>query len=360
MKIATVIGARPQFIKAAMVSRELSTHQRIKEVVIHTGQHYDENMSAIFFRDMGIPEPTYELAIAGGPHGQMTGRQLEAIETVLMDEWPDLVVVYGDTNSTTAGALAAAKLNIPIAHVEAGLRSHNRRMPEEINRVVTDHVSSLLLAPSHTAMSNLQAEGLADKSRFVGDVMYDAALAYAAEAETKSTILARLGVMPGAFRLATVHRAENTDDLTRLEAVFTALRTLAREARLVLPLHPRTRKVLEASGDFTAMTEGIDVIEPVGIFDIICLMRGARLVLTDSGGMQKEAYFHGTPVAILREETEWTELLDIRWARLPATFSSEGILDAAAAIEACNDREQRYPYGYGHASAHIVQAFTGR
>jgi len=354
MKIATVIGARPQFIKAALVSQQIAKHEELHEVLINTGQHYDANMSDVFFREMRMPKPAYELGIAGGLHGQMTGRQLEAIEQVLVGERPDMVLVYGDTNSTIAGALAGAKLHIPVAHVESGLRSYNKHMPEEINRIATDHVSDLLLAPSETAVSNLQREGLADKTRLVGDVMYDAALAYAAEAEVKSKILEKLQVTPGGFRLATVHRAENTDKPDRLRAILAALQELARNAPLVLPLHPRTRKTLEADGALNDLIAGIDVIEPVGIFDIIRLMQAAQLVLTDSGGVQKEAYFHGTPVVVLREETEWTELVDLGWARLPLTLSSEDILNAARAIEDNGNRKEAYPYGRGDAGSKIV------
>lgn len=358
MKIATVVGARPQFIKAAVVSREISLRDDVDEVLIHTGQHYDRNMSDIFFDEMGIPKPAYHLGISGGSHGQMTGRQLEEVERVLMNEQPDLVMVYGDTNSTVAGALAAAKLHIPVAHVEAGLRSKNRSMPEEINRIVTDHVSDFLLAPSEVAMMNLKQEGLADKACFVGDVMYDAALLYGAQADMKSTILEDMGLDKGAFRLATVHRAENTDDPRRLTAIFDALRSLAAEARLVLPLHPRTRKMLANMGDFSSLTAGIDVIEPVGVFDIIRLLRGACLVLTDSGGMQKEAYFHGTPVVILRNETEWNELIDIGWATLVSATAEKCILAAACAMEIKNDRLQTLPYGNGGAGQAILDFLT--
>jgi len=355
MKIATVIGARPQFIKSSVVSQQIAKYDELDEVLIHTGQHYDVNMSDVFFREMRMPLPAYELGIAGGLHGQMTGRQLEAIEQVLVGERPDMVLVYGDTNSTIAGALAGAKLNIPVAHVESGLRSFNKHMPEEINRIATDHVSDLLLAPSETAVSNLQREGLAVRTRLVGDVMYDVALAYATEAENKSKILEQLEVTQGGFRLATVHRAENTDNLDRLRAIFSALRELARSAPLVLPLHPRTRKILEESGDFNELTAALDIIKPVGIFDIIRLLQGAQLVLTDSGGLQKEAYFHGTPVVVLREETEWTELLDFGWARLPLTLSSKDILNAARIMEHNGNRKEAYPYGRGDAGPKIVE-----
>lgn len=354
MKIATVIGARPQFIKAAVLSRVIKAHPDVTEVLIHTGQHHDDNMSDIFFRELDIPVPAHHLGIAGGSHGQMTGRQLEAIEAVLLADRPDWVLVYGDTNSTLAGALAAAKLHIPVAHVEAGLRSFNRRMPEEINRVLTDHVSAMLFAPTDTAAVNLSAEGI-DPARchVVGDVMFDAARYYAAQARDLSTITATMGLAPKGFCLVTVHRQENTDTPARLAAIFGALRELARDRRVVLPLHPRTRKMLLATGDFDAMTAGLDIIDPVGMFDIIELMRGASLVLTDSGGLQKEAYFHGTPAVVLRDETEWTELLQIGWARLCPPLSVDAILTAAQ--EPFLPTGDANPFGDGHAGEHILR-----
>ena len=355
MKIATIVGARPQFIKAAMVSRELASRQGLEEVLIHTGQHHDQNMSEVFFKQLRIPNPKHHLGISGGTHGRMTGRQLEAIERVLISEGPDVVLVYGDTNSTLAGALAAAKLCIPLAHVEAGLRSFNRRMPEEVNRIVTDHVSNLLLAPSQTAMRHLAAEGLADsRAAFVGDVMYDAALMLATEARSESNILARLGLESANFRLATVHRQENTDDPKRLETIFRAFRALAEDKRLVLPIHPRTRRAIDGLRGRTSMTAGIDIIEPVGVYDIVSLMRGASLILTDSGGVQKEGYFHGTPVVVLRDETEWTELLDIGWAKLAPPSSAESITVIARAMEEAPGSTSERPYGEGDAASKIA------
>lgn len=353
MKIATVIGARPQFIKAAVVSRAFKAHQNVTEVLIHTGQHHDDNMSDIFFRELDIPKPAHHLGIAGGSHGRMTGRQLEAIEAVFLADRPDWVLVYGDTNSTLAGALAAAKLHIPVAHVEAGLRSFNRRMPEEINRVLTDHVSALLFAPTGTAAANLAAEGVEPAlCHVVGDVMFDAARFYAQQAQDRSAIIDAMGLEAGRFCLVTVHRQENTDIPQRLSAIFAALRDLARTQPVVLPLHPRTRKMLQASGDFAIMTQGLDIIDPVGMFDIIELMRNASLVLTDSGGLQKESYFHGTPAVVLRDETEWTELLQIGWARLCPPVSADAILTAARApFTPTGDAN---PFGDGHAGKAIV------
>lgn len=354
MKIATVIGARPQFIKAAVVSRAFRARPDVTEVLIHTGQHHDDNMSDIFFRELDIPLPSHHLGIAGGSHGQMTGRQLEAIEAVLLADRPDWVLVYGDTNSTLAGALAASKLHIPVAHVEAGLRSFNRRMPEEVNRVLTDHVSSLLFAPTGTAAVNLAAEGIDPvRCHVVGDVMFDAARFYAGQARDRSTILAAMELAPKGFCLVTVHRQENTDTPERLAAIFAALRELARDQRVVLPLHPRTRKMLHASGRHAEMTAGLDIIDPVGMFDIIELMRGASLVLTDSGGLQKEAYFHGTPAVVLRDETEWTELLQIGWARLCPPLSATAILTAARHPFA--PLAEGNPFGDGHAGDAILR-----
>jgi len=364
MKLATVLGARPQFIKAAAVSRALHAAPGIEEQIIHTGQHFDQNMSDVFFEEMGIPAPAHHLGISGGTHGRMTGRQLEAVEEVLLAEKPDAVMVYGDTNSTLAGALAAAKLHIPVAHVEAGLRSFNRRMPEEINRVLTDHAATWLFAPTQVALDHLKQEGLTHSGAvFAGDVMYDAALIFGAEADDRSDILERLNLAPGGFRLCTCHRAENTDDPARLAAIFRALRALASDTPLVLPLHPRTRKMLAEGGDFEAMTAGLTLIDPVGFFEIIRLMRGASLVLTDSGGLQKEAYFHGTPVVVLRDETEWVELVELGWARITPPTEQDAILTAARAMEGATGDTVARPYGDGQASQtivqHLVEGHTG-
>ena len=303
----TVLGARPQFIKASPVSRALAT-RGIEEILVHTGQHYDELMSDVFFTEMAIPAPRYELRIGGLPHGAMTGRMLEALEAVLTSEKPDWVLIYGDTNSTVASALAAAKLAIPVAHVEAGLRSFNMRMPEEINRRVADHLSALLFAPTAVAVENLRTEGITRGVEHVGDVMYDAALQFAGVAKRRSTVLARLELRPGAYVLATVHRAENTDERARLDNIIGALGELVGEIEVVLPLHPRTRKVLEQSG-FSA-PRGLKVVEPVGFLDMLMLEQNARLIATDSGGVQKEAYFYGVPCVTLRDETEWVELVE--------------------------------------------------
>jgi UDP-N-acetylglucosamine 2-epimerase len=423
MKIVTIIGARPQFIKAAAVSRAIAAHNRqtlnldlgtsnielrtlnfehsssveprtlniehstLNEILIHTGQHYDDGMSAVFFRELEIPEPKYNLAIGSGSHGAQTGQMLTAIEKVLIEEKPDWVLIYGDTNSTLAGALAAAKLHIPIAHVEAGLRSFNRRMPEEINRVVADQLSTLLLCPSQVAVDNLAAEGIGGNAMVrqahhdtfscpplegvgggstlalrngwkpcpttpnfepstsnveprtlnfepltpphvlvTGDVMADALQFAATKASAQSDILARLGLQPQRYILATVHRAENTDDPKRLSNIMAVLAELAEREPVILPLHPRTRKILERTSNLDTRTLNIEhrtlniehpsslrLLDPLGYFDIIALEKSARMLLTDSGGMQKEAYWLKVPCVTLRDETEWVETVASGW-----------------------------------------------
>ena len=324
MKILTVIGARPQFIKAATVSRAIAKHNEtttdtqsaINEVIVHTGQHYDANMSDIFFEQMAIPKPDYHLGVGGGPHGQMTGRQLEKIEEVLLKEKPDWVLVYGDTNSTLAGALAASKLHIPVAHVEAGLRSFNRRMPEEINRVLTDHVSSMLFCPTETAVNNLIKEGFevtranrpassAHPIVFnVGDVMYDAAIFYR-ERAVKPAWFDSIEAGLNEFVLCTIHRAENTDSKERLDAIFKGLADSV--FPVVLPLHPRTRAKLQQYQ--IKIDKNIHLVGPVGYLEMVWLEANCKLIATDSGGVQKEAYFHGKACVTLRDETEWVELV---------------------------------------------------
>lgn len=315
MKIVTIIGARPQFIKAATVSRFVAARTDIQEIIVHTGQHYDANMSDIFFKELAIPKPDHHLGIGGGTHGAMTGRQLEAVETVLLGEKPDWVLVYGDTNSTLAGALAAVKLHIPVAHVEAGLRSFNRRMPEEINRVLTDHAADLLFAPTEKAVANLQAEGLpADRVVLTGDVMYDAAQFYRGLAR-RPKWFDGLGLKEGKFVLATVHRAENTDDSARLAEIFAGL--AQSEYPVVLPLHPRTRGRLDAAGITPAAN--IHIAPPVGYIEMVWLEAASLVIASDSGGVQKEAYFHGRRCVILRDETEWLELVEAGWNIIAGT-----------------------------------------
>ena len=360
LKVLSVVGARPQFIKAAAVSRALRAASGVREVLVHTGQHFDGNMSDVFFSELGLAAPDHNLGIGNLSHGAMTGRMLESVEQVLLEEAPDWVMVYGDTNSTLAGALAAAKLHIPVAHVEAGLRSFNRRMPEEINRVLTDHAASVLFAPTQAAVEQLAAEGVpADRVHLVGDVMYDAALAYARVAEAQSGILRSLGLAPGRYALATVHRAENTDDPRRLQQICRGLAETAAAMPVVFPVHPRTRAALERAGIGLADRPGLTLCDPVGYLDMTMLEKSAALVVTDSGGVQKEAYFHGVPCITVREETEWTELVDLGWNRItpPAEFASpRPALEWAMARRSRTGGETVYPYGRGDAGEKIVAA----
>ena len=311
-KILSVVGARPQFIKAAPLSRAMAQRADLIEIMVHTGQHFDSAMSAVFFAELGIGKPDYHFDIHGGPHGEMTGRMIVELERAMLAEKPDAVLVYGDTNSTLAGAIAAAKLYIPIAHVEAGLRSF-QAMPEEINRVLTDRVSRWLFCPTATATANLAREGIGAGVHDVGDVMYDAALMMRERARGRSAILARLGLSPGRFALATLHRAENTDTREALQRALDYLRSVARTEPVVLPLHPRTRI---AAASHSLDLSGISVIEPVGYLDMMALLEACTQVLTDSGGLQKEAYFFHKPCVTLRDATEWVETVDAGWNRL--------------------------------------------
>ena len=312
-KIVTIVGARPQFIKAAAVSRAVRETGGLDEVMVHTGQHFDADMSDVFFQELDIPEPKHRLNINGGGHGAMTGRMLSAVEPVLIAERPDWVVVYGDTNSTLAGALAAAKLHIPVAHVEAGLRSFNRRMPEEVNRVLTDHIAALHLCPTTSAVENLTKEGIREGVHRIGDVMYDATLFAIHRAEGGSKILSELGLIAKNYGVATVHRAENTNDAASLGDVIGFLQQRSKARPVVLPLHPRTRQTAQAMG---IAFDGLKVINPVGYLDMALLLHGACEVFTDSGGLQKEAYFHRVPCTTLRDETEWVETIAHGWNRL--------------------------------------------
>ena len=355
MKIVTIVGARPQFIKAAVVSSAIRSEPMLSEVLVHTGQHYDERMSGCFFDELGLPPPRHNLGVGSGTHGEQTGRMLEGIEKVLMDERPDWALVYGDTNSTLAGALAAAKLCIPVAHVEAGLRSFNRRMPEEINRVVTDHVSALLLCPTRAAVANLAKEGIIRGVDHVGDVMYDAALIFGEMAERESTILRQLGLSSREYLLATVHRAENTDDPVRLRSIMAALQELAAKEPVIFPVHPRTRSKLPPPSDFRLPTSGLRLVHPLSFLDMIMLERGARIILTDSGGVQKEAYFHGIPCVTLRDETEWVETVAAGWNTI-AGVNTDAILRAVAE----RHKGRAIPdYGSGQAAASVVACLMG-
>ncbi|MEZ5659089.1 MAG: UDP-N-acetylglucosamine 2-epimerase (non-hydrolyzing) [Burkholderiaceae bacterium] len=353
-RILTVVGARPQFIKAAAVSRAIRTVYagRVEEAIIHTGQHHDENMSDVFFEEMEIPRPACNLQIAGGGHGAMTGRMLAALEIEIQQRKPDCLLIYGDTNSTLAGALAAAKLHVPVAHVEAGLRSFNMRMPEEINRILSDRISTYLFCPTPTAVRNLAAEGITDGVFEVGDVMYDVALHFRELARTRSGALERLGVRDGGFVLATCHRAENTDDPHRLAQILSALGELAADRPLVLPLHPRTRKLVGERGLNDALSRVI-VTEPLSFLDMVALEQAAAVIVTDSGGVQKEAYFYEVPCVTMRDETEWVETVDLGWNQVVGA-DRERIVRAVA--QAAPGRRDQSPYGDGRASARIIEA----
>lgn len=352
-KVLTIVGARPQFIKAAAVSREILRHPgQVEEVMVHTGQHYDPNMSQVFFDELHIPAPRYNLEIGGGSHGAMTGRMLEGIERILVDEQPDWVLIYGDTNSTLAGALAAVKLHIPVAHVEAGLRSFNKHMPEEINRILADRVSRLLLCPTQGAVENLQREGIEQGVHNVGDVMFDVALYYRERAKSQSRILAQLRVDPGQYALATCHRAENTDDPRRLGEIMAAFCDIAQQMPVVLPLHPRTRKMLQHHG-LTDLLKSLHVIEPLPFLDMLALELSAKVILTDSGGMQKEAYFCGVPCITLRDETEWVETVQLGFNQLVGAHREAIVM---AAENSTMPQECTHVYGEGRAAELIVSS----
>lgn len=354
-KIITVLGARPQFIKASVVSAELAKHADMTEVVVHTGQHFDTNMSDVFFAELGMDRPAYVLGIHGGSHGEMTGRMIIEVEKVLLQESPDIVLVYGDTNSTLAGALAAVKLNIPVAHVEAGLRSFNMRMPEEVNRILTDRISTWLFTPTEAATANLKREG-ADHAAIhqVGDVMYDVALHHGSRAAVRrESILQRLKLPSKGYVLATVHRAENTDDPIRLKAITEAFTKISRDFPVVWPLHPRTRAALKQSGWLRQVECSCVVIEPAGYLDMTELEQQAAVIATDSGGVQKEAFFHKVPCVTLRNETEWIELVQAGWNRLIATDNANAIVDSISSARDIKGLPLS-SYGDGSAAAKIV------
>ncbi|WP_343748429.1 UDP-N-acetylglucosamine 2-epimerase (non-hydrolyzing) [Fluviicola sp.] len=343
-KIVTVLGARPQFIKAAALSHVLK--EDFEEILVHTGQHYDSNMSDVFFEELKISKPDYHLNAGAGSHGAMTGKMLIEIEKVLEIEKPDFVLVYGDTNSTLAGALAASKLLIPVIHVEAGLRSFNKAMPEEQNRILTDHVSDLLFVPTQTAVEHLKKEGITEGVHLVGDVMYDGMLHFSGIAREKSTILAQLNLQEKQFLLCTIHRAENTDDPDKLKTVFRALGKSGEQ--IVLPLHPRTLKCVEEYG--IPISKNVRIIEPVGYLDMVRLEGAAKKILTDSGGIQKEAFFLGVPCITLREETEWVETVENGWNTLTGTSESR-ILEAIVAFDPKTER--KHPFGDGKSAQRI-------
>lgn len=370
IRLLTVIGARPQIIKAAAISRAVREKfaGQVEEHILHTGQHYDANMSEVFFRELGIPEPDYNLHVGSGSHGVQTARIIEGIESVLTEQHYDGVIVYGDTNSTLAAAVAASKIHVPVFHVEAGLRSFNMGMPEEINRIVCDQLSSVLFTPTLTGLRNLEAEGFSSiKSRvrfadgrgqkvvLSGDVMYDNSMYFSAMADVQSDIIERLGLRYRQFVLATIHRPANTDNAENLRSIFSALNDIAEQHQMdvVLPLHPRTRKIMENEGMNGLMNERVRIIEPASFFEIIRLEKNAAIVMTDSGGVQKEAFFYGTPCVILRPETEWVEIVEAG-AGIIADADYERIM---AAYEALVNKPVQFPalFGDGHASEKIIQ-----
>jgi len=356
MRVMHVIGARPQFIKAAPLLAAMRETDDLDPGLVHTGQHFDAEMSEVFFDELGLPRPDHHLDVSGGGHGDMTGRMLIGLEPVVQAVRPDWMLIYGDTNSTLAAALVAVKLHIPIAHVEAGLRSFNRAMPEEVNRVVADHLSSLCLAPTDAAGANLAAEGIAGK-RVVrtGDVMFDAVRLFGPIARRRSVLLDDLDVSDARFVLATLHRAENTDDPDRLRVAVEALAELAADLPVILPLHPRTGGALEAAGIDTGP---IRLISPVGYLDMLALEAGAAVVVTDSGGVQKEAFFHRRPCVTIRDETEWVELVDLGWNRLaPPTDVASVVAAVRAAIGSSG--ADAAPYGDGRACDEIIEALRG-
>ena len=359
MKVVSIVGARPQFIKAAVVSKKIRS-KGIKELIVHTGQHYDFSMSNIFFKELNLPMPDYYLGIGSGLHGEQTGKMLIELEKVYIREKPNLVIVYGDTNSTLAGALAASKLHIPIAHVEAGLRSFNKQMPEEINRVLTDHISDLLFTPTETAVKNLLREGIMEDVYNVGDVMFDVALE-SIQKVNEDRVLEKYGLGKKNFILTTIHRAENTDNSKSLRSIWEALNELARKGyKIFFPIHPRTRNALEKFDLLSQKNRNLLVVGPVSYFEMLALEKHAKVIITDSGGVQKEGYFWGTPCIIPRNETEWVELVDIGFNVLVGA-NKDNILEAVNSImnrNSCKD-VPRDLYGSGNASEKIVNIIRG-
>jgi UDP-GlcNAc3NAcA epimerase len=362
MKILTVLGARPQFIKASAVSRIIKKTPGIEEIIVHTGQHFDTAMSSVFFEELRIPSPRYNLGVANLSHGAMTGRMTESLERVIVDESPDYVMVFGDTNSTLAGALAAVKLGVPIAHVEAGLRSYNMQMPEEINRILADRVSTLLFCPTANALENLKKEGYPHPStrnnnqqlENVGDVMLDVTLYYR-DIAVDRIALSEFGLTEKNYILCTLHRQENTDDINKLSKIFSALKTISNTLRVVLPLHPRTRSRL-AKESISLESSGLMVISPLSYLEMQRLEMGAAMIITDSGGIQKEAYFHQVPCITLRDETEWPETCVGGWNRLVGA-DPERIISALQSVES-RDATTSQAFGAGDAATRIVRSIA--
>lgn len=361
IKLLTIVGARPQFIKAAGLSRKLkdSYQHLIEESIVHTGQHYDKNMSKVFFEELDIPKPKHSLKIAGGEHGEMTGRMLIEIEKVIKQEVPDMVLVYGDTNSTLAGALAAAKLHIPVAHVEAGLRSFNMEMPEEINRILSDRVSSLLFCPTQTAVDNLKTEGIEKGVHNVGDVMYDVALFYKDLAKGNEKILEELNVEVSDYALATCHRAENTNDADRLNEIVKGISKVAQEIPVVFALHPRTKQYIEKLG-YSDLLSNVILVDPLPFLDMVTLEKSAKFILTDSGGVQKEAFFYSVPCLTMRDESEWVETIELGMNQLVGASEDE-IWSSAQALLSKKDIDftDAMPYGNGNSSKNILDLIVG-
>lgn len=346
-KILTIVGARPQFIKAAAISRQISKRDEIQEVIVHTGQHFDENMSEVFFEEMRLPKPKYNLEINSLSHGAMTGRMIEAIEQIVITEKPDFVLVYGDTNSTFAGALAAKKLHVKVAHVEAGLRSYNMKMPEEINRILTDRISDILFCPTESAVLNLKKEAFDDlgvEVVKVGDVMLDNAIHFGDLAKKPALKLANK------YALATIHRAENTDDINRLKSIFSALSVISEQTKIVLPLHPRTKKIVEK---YQIDTSKLHITEPLSYLETVYLLKNCQIVLTDSGGLQKEAFFFKKPCLTLRDETEWDELVQYGFNKLVGADENDIISAYTDMIEKTFDFSKNL-YGNGKTAQLVI------
>ncbi len=348
-KIITIVGARPQFIKAGTVSNLIKKDEQIQELIIHTGQHFDKNMSKIFFDELSIPIPKYNLSISGLSHGAMTGRMLEKIESILIKEKPELVLVYGDTDSTLAGSLAASKLEIPLAHVEAGLRSKNFSMPEEKNRILTDALSQLLFCPSSIAIENLKRENITQGVCEVGDVMFDAINLYGKKIQKDSS---RKDLVSRDFVLCTIHRKDNTTDLKRLDSILNALKDIANQITVILPLHPRTKAIVEQN-DEICFPDKIEIIDPLSYLEFLELQKNAKCIFTDSGGLQKEAFFNKVPCITLRDETEWTETVDLGWNTIVGADTKK-ILKAWEDIESKERVIGTFPYGKGDAANKIV------
>ncbi|MGA2531541.1 MAG: UDP-N-acetylglucosamine 2-epimerase (non-hydrolyzing) [Candidatus Aminicenantales bacterium] len=365
VRLVTIVGTRPQFVKAAVVNKAIKAYNRRKqaprldEVLVHTGQHYDSEMSQVFFDQLDIPTPQYHLGVRSGRHGEQTAKMLARIEGVLIEERPDLALVYGDTNSTLAGALAAVKMNIPIAHVEAGLRSHNRRMPEEINRILTDRISSLLFCPTEASILNLKTEGIVRGVHRVGDVMLDAFLLHKKVALKTSEVLRTLDLKRHSYCLATVHRQENADDPVRLHSIFSSFSELANErCPIIVPLHPRTRKSLLDNKLPMPMNRHVRLIPPINYLDMVALESQAKAILTDSGGVQREAYFARVPCVTLRDETEWTETVESGW-NIVAGAKTEAIVRAFAKLDRADLPEPPPYFGDGKTSERIVKILAG-